>query len=159
MRVEIRTTAADKARWQALAESRGLSLSDLVRALLDGQRRSPRPRRAPPPVEPALLRELARIGNNLNQLARAANRQAPVPAAALLVRLIEIDRELAALRRAHERPAEEREPGEADVGGPEAGASPREAAPAAPPKGADPAGLPPTGAVARARAQPRPWKR
>jgi hypothetical protein len=159
MRVEIRTTAQDKARWQALAESRGLSLSDLVRALLDGQRRSPRPRRAPPPVEPALLRELARIGNNLNQLARAANRQAPVPAAALLVRLIEIDRELAALRRAHERPAEEREPGGEDVGEKDAEASAREAALAAPPERPDPDRLPPTGAVARARAQPRPWKR
>lgn len=65
--------------------------------------RRPRSHRAPPPVEPALLRELTRLGNNLNQLARAANRQEPVPAAALLVRLIEIDRELAALRRAHER--------------------------------------------------------
>ncbi len=114
MRMEIRTTPADKARWQALAESRGVSLSDLVRALLDGQRRSPRPRRALPPVEPALLRELARIGNNLNQLARAANRQEPVPAAALLVRLVEIDRELAALRRAHERPAEGEAVGEVD---------------------------------------------
>ena len=102
MRVEVRTTPADKARWQALAESRGVSLSELVRAALDGQRpRQPsraQLRRAPPPVEPALLRELARLGNNLNQLARAANRQGPVSAAALLVRLIEIDRELAALR-------------------------------------------------------------
>ena len=53
-----------------------------------------------------LLRELARMGNNLNQLARAANRRQPVPAAALLVRLIEIDRELSALRAAHERPAD-----------------------------------------------------
>ena len=110
MRVEVRTTPADKARWQALAESRGVSLSELVRAALDGQRpRQPsraQQRRTPPPVEPALLRELARLGNNLNQLARAANRQGPVPAAALLVRLIEIDRELGALRWAHERPTE-----------------------------------------------------
>lgn len=118
MRMEVRTTRADKARWQALAESRGVSLSELVRLALDGQRpRQPSRaclRRAPPPVEPALLRELARIGNNLNQLARAANRAGPVPAAALLVRLIEIDRELAALRRAHERPADAGEaPGEA----------------------------------------------
>ncbi len=108
-------------------------------------------------MEPALLRELARIGNNLNQLARAANRQAPVPAAALLVRLIEIDRELAALRRAHERPVAELGPGEEDVGG-EAGASARGSASAAPPERDDPARLP-IGAVARARAQPRPWKR
>ena len=106
MRLEIRTTAEDKARWQAVAESRGLSLSDLVRSVLDGQRRSPRPQQAAPMVDPELLREMARIGNNLNQLAQVANRQEPVAAAALLVRLIEIDRELGALRRAHERPAE-----------------------------------------------------
>ena len=57
-------------------------------------------------MDPALLRELARIGNNLNQLAHAANRRQPVPATALLVRLIEIDRELSAIRQAHERPAD-----------------------------------------------------
>ena len=55
---------------------------------------------------PELLRELARIGNNLNQLAHAANRKQPLEAAPLLIRLIEIDRELAAIRAAHERPAD-----------------------------------------------------
>ena len=103
MRLEVRTTPEDMARWQAVAESRGVSLSDLVRSLLDGQRRSPRPQRAAPTVDPELLRELARIGNNLNQLVRAAGQQEPVAAVALLVRLIEIDRELGALRQAHER--------------------------------------------------------
>ena len=106
MRLEIRTTVEDKTRWQAVAESRGLSLSDLVRSVLDGQRRSPRPQRAAPTVDPELLRELARIGNNLNQLAQVAQQQEPVAAAALLMRLIEIDRELGALRQAHERPAD-----------------------------------------------------
>ena len=76
-------------------------VSELIRSRLDGTRR--RPRREPPPVSPDLLRELARIGNNLNQLARAANRREPVTATALLARLIEIDRELAALRAAHQR--------------------------------------------------------
>lgn len=36
MRLEIRTTAEDKAQWQEVAESRELSLSDLVHSLLDG---------------------------------------------------------------------------------------------------------------------------
>ena len=150
MRVEVRTTPADKARWQALAESRGVSLSELVRAALDGHR--PRQlsraqlRRTPPPVEPALLRELARLGNNLNQLARAANRQAPVPAVALLVRLIEIDRELAALRWAHERPAEEL----LTEGRSGAGAVPPSS------EGADPPGAAPS--TARPLRQTYPWK-
>lgn len=104
MRIEIRTTAEEKLRWQALAENKGVSLSALVRSLLDGQRL--RNRREPPKVDPVLLRDLARIGNNLNQLARAANRRQPVEAVALLVRLIEIDRDLSAVRQAHERPAD-----------------------------------------------------
>ena len=102
--IKLRASAAERARWQALAASRGVSLSELIRASLGGLRL--RTRREPPPVAPELLRELARIGNNLNQIARAANRRHPVPAAALLMRLIEIDRELSALRTAHERPAD-----------------------------------------------------
>lgn len=85
----------------ALAASRGMSLSELIRASLGGLRL--RTRREAPPVAPELLRELARIGNNLNQLARAANRHEPVTATALLSRLIEIDRDLGALRAAHTR--------------------------------------------------------
>ncbi|WP_373947359.1 plasmid mobilization relaxosome protein MobC [Paracoccus marcusii] len=104
MRIEIRTTPEEKRRWQEIAENKGVSLSELVRSALGGQRL--RKRREPPKVDPDLLRELARMGNNLNQLARAANRRQTVPAAALLVRLIEIDRELSALRAAHERPAD-----------------------------------------------------
>ena len=104
MRIEIRTTPEEKRRWQEIAENKGVSLSELVRSALGGQRL--RKRREPPRVDPDLLRELARMGNNLNQLARAATRRQPVPAAALLVRLIEIDRELSALRAAHERPAD-----------------------------------------------------
>ena len=58
-------------------------------------------------VDPTLLRELARIGNNLNQLARWANRdKKAVEARAVIARLIEIDRELMAIREAHApRPA------------------------------------------------------
>ena len=101
MRIEIRTTPEEKRRWQEIAENKGVSLSELVRSALGGQRL--RKRREPPKVDPDLLRELARIGNNLNQLARAANRHEPVTATALLARLIAIDRELGALRAAHTR--------------------------------------------------------
>lgn len=99
--IKLRASAAERARWQALAASRGVNLSELIRASLSGLRL--RTRREPPPVAPELLRELARIGNNLNQLARAANRHEPVTATALLARLIAIDRELGALRAAHTR--------------------------------------------------------
>lgn len=102
MRIEIRTTAEEKRHWQKIAENKGVSLSELVRSSLGGLRL--RRRREAPRVAPELLRELARIGNNLNQLAHAANRRQPLESVALLVRLIEIDRELAAIRAAHERP-------------------------------------------------------
>ena len=99
--IKLRASSAERARWQELAATRGVSLSELIRSRLDGTRL--RSRREPPPVASDLLRELARIGNNLNQLARAANRREPVTATALLARLIEIDRELAVLRAAHQR--------------------------------------------------------
>ena len=101
-RIELRVSAEEKAHWQAIATSRGVSLSELIRAALSGQRLHTR--RAAPRVDPDLVRELARIGNNLNQLARAANRRSPVETVSLLVKLIEIDRELAVLRAAYERP-------------------------------------------------------
>lgn len=100
--IKVRASSVERARWQGLAAARGVSLSELIRSRLDGTRL--RSRREAPPVAPDLLRELARIGNNLNQLARAANRREPMTATALLARLIEIDRELAGLRAAHQRP-------------------------------------------------------
>jgi len=104
MRIEIRTTAEEKRHWQEIAENKGVTLSELVRSSLGGLRL--RKRREAPRVAPDLLRELARIGNNLNQLAHAANRRRPLETTVLLIRLIEIDRELAAIRAAHERPAD-----------------------------------------------------
>jgi len=102
--LKLRATDEERGRWQGIAENKGVSLSELMRSSLDGMRL--RKRRELPTVAPELLRELARIGNNLNQLAHAANRRQPLESAALLIRLIEIDRELAAIRAAHERPAD-----------------------------------------------------
>ena len=81
-RIELRVTPEEKTHWQAIAASRGVSLSELIRVALSGQRL--RSRRAAPRVDPDLVRELDRIGNNLNQLARAANRRSPVETVSLL---------------------------------------------------------------------------
>lgn len=102
--LKLRATDEERGRWQGIAENKGVTLSELMRSSLDGLRL--RKRREPPRVAPELLRELARIGNNLNQLAHAANRGQPLESAALLIRLIEIDRELSAIRAAHERPTD-----------------------------------------------------
>lgn len=101
MWLKVRTTAEERTAWQAKAEAAGLSLSALIRSAVDGSRLRKRERVS---VDPALLRQLALIGNNLNQLARWANRdRGRVEALAVIARLIEIDRELAALRASVER--------------------------------------------------------
>ena len=101
MRIEIRTTPEEKRRWQEIAENKGVSLSELVRSALGGQRL--RKRREPPRVDPDLLRNWRGWGTTSTSWRAPRTAGSLVPAAALLVRLIEIDRELSALRAAHER--------------------------------------------------------
>ena len=86
-KISLRLPHETKAAWQAAAEEAGLCLGDWIRAqvCLDDLEplisNKPTPRKAPilkrrrfVPVDPELLHQVARIGNNLNQLARAANR-------------------------------------------------------------------------------------
>lgn len=65
--IKIRVTLAEKQRMEAKARASGLSLSDLVRRHL----RECRLRQTP--EEKERVRQLARVGNNLNQLARWVN--------------------------------------------------------------------------------------
>ena len=86
-KISLRLPQEIKAAWQAAAEQAGLCLGDWIRAqvCLDGLdpviSNKSTPRKAPDlnrrrfvPVDPELIRQVAKIGNNLNQLARAANR-------------------------------------------------------------------------------------
>jgi hypothetical protein len=66
--------------WRRRAERAGLSLSDFVRRAVDADQitgiaapSKRRPRRTYTPADPALIRNLAWIGNNLNQIARWVN--------------------------------------------------------------------------------------
>ena len=102
MWVKVRTTPAQKAAWFAKAAARGVSFSDFARQSLDGV--VVRRRRGPRTVDPELLRQLALLGNNLNQLARWANRdQRYADRLAILSQLVGIERELSALRQGQER--------------------------------------------------------
>ena len=68
--LKVRTTQTERARWRAKAEAAGLSLSALVRrALVRTQTWTV----ANTDVARRRNRELARIGVNLNQIARWAN--------------------------------------------------------------------------------------
>lgn len=102
-RIELRLSAFEKEVWEAKAAAMGVSVSNLIRNSVDGTTVK---RRKRADVDPALLRQLAQIGNNLNQLARWANRdKSKVEAMAVIARLIDIDREVAALRSQIESPA------------------------------------------------------
>ena len=70
MWVKIRASEAERAEWHAKAISAGLTLSDLVRRSV-GRVRTWTVAHAE--VERERTRELARIGANLNQIARWAN--------------------------------------------------------------------------------------
>ena len=82
-RVVVRLTDQERAVLEREARTAGLSLSDFVRSRTLRGRRGPSARSAmtraasPAPaftaMNPALFAELSRIGNNLNQLARAFN--------------------------------------------------------------------------------------
>jgi len=84
-----------------------LPLAAWLRSLAIGEPLQPkRRRRAPfPVVEPELLRQLAGLGNNLNQVARAINQAnragGLVNVVAVLSTLISMDRELVEIRVAH----------------------------------------------------------
>ena len=133
--LQLRCTPAERERWRAKATEAGVSVSALLRDALDGAKARRRRRSL---ADPALVRELARVGNNLNQLARWANRdKGGVEAVAVLARLVEIERELVALRGAAERA------GNADAQGAEDAMPEADAVPVAPP-GAEPVVAAPT---------------
>ena len=68
--VKIRSSDAERAAWHTKARAAGLSLSDLVRRSV-GRVRTWTVAHAE--LERERTRELARIGSNLNQIARWAN--------------------------------------------------------------------------------------
>lgn len=67
-RIDIRSTPAEKSRWSEQASRYQLSLSEFVRIKVNGGKV-----RIATVADPALLEELRRHGNNLNQLMHAIN--------------------------------------------------------------------------------------
>ncbi len=93
--VKVRASEAERAEWHAKARSAGLTLSDLVRRAVDRTRTWTVPHAE---VERERTQQVARVGNNLNQIARWANtHKEAVEAVEVIGHLIAIKREMAAL--------------------------------------------------------------
>jgi len=105
-RLVVRCTPAEKAAVADKAHVAGVSVSALLRetlGLISARRRKPVPK-----ADPAVVTALARIGGNVNQIARAVNRAAQSGGGArealgVAVQLVGIERQLAALLAAHTR--------------------------------------------------------
>ena len=92
-----RVTPAELADWRAKAKAAGVPLSELLRQAMDRTRTWTAQAAA---IERERLRQVARIGNNLNQLARWANtHKAAAEAAEVIARLVAIEREIGKLAR------------------------------------------------------------
>ena len=95
MWVKIRASEAERAEWHAKARSAGLTLSDLVRRAV-GRARTWTVAHAE--VERERTQQVARVGTNLNQIARWANtHKGAIEAVEVIGHLIAIKRALAAL--------------------------------------------------------------
>jgi|AYRH01.1.fsa_nt_gi hypothetical protein len=94
--LQVRCTPAEKAEWEAKADAHGATVSELVRATFSGEPLRTKPiakrRRDYTSVDPALLRQLAGIANNLNQLAKWANKRGGVDAVETISHLIDLER-------------------------------------------------------------------
>lgn len=94
-RFELRISPEEKAILRQKAEAAGLSMAELVRAGVDAAVIKAKTGRKQ--ADPALIGQLAKIGNNLNQIARGVN-SGPVDRVQLLLQLGAIERELERLK-------------------------------------------------------------
>ena len=92
-----RVSAAELAAWQAKAAAAGVSLSELLRQAMARTQTWTAPARE---VERERTRQIARIGSNLNQIARWAHTHVDDDLAVVevLAHLVAIERDLAQLR-------------------------------------------------------------
>lgn len=86
--LRVRASASELDTWRTAAAARGLPLSQLLRQLLANVDATHPP---PPPPDPALVAQVRRIGNNLNQIARHMHRAPPEARLAPLARLAGIE--------------------------------------------------------------------
>lgn len=97
-RIEIRCTDAERAIWKQKAATAHISVANLIRRCLNSAEVESAPAAKTPRVyskaDPELVRHVARIGNNLNQIAKGVNASGIENAAQLHTDLIAIYRRL-----------------------------------------------------------------
>ena len=97
VRVHVRVSPVEVAAWKQKAAAAGVPLSALLRQAMARTRTWTAAAAA---IERERTRQVARIGNNLNQLARWANTHASeVEAVEVVARLVAVERSLLALSR------------------------------------------------------------
>ena len=97
MMIAARVTPAEHTAWREKAAAAGVSPSELLRRAMAQTRTWTAPARA---VERERTRQIARIGNNLNQLARWANtRASTAEAVSVIAHLVSFERSLLRLAR------------------------------------------------------------
>ena len=95
--LHVRTTEEEAEKWRNKAQMAGLTTSELLRRAM---RRTRVWTAEAADEQRALVREVARIGANVNQIARWVNTYKDnAETARVLVHLVAVQRELAALRR------------------------------------------------------------
>ncbi|MCW4151992.1 MobC family plasmid mobilization relaxosome protein [Halomonas sp. 18H] len=102
--IYVRATHQEKELLKAKAQSYDLTLSEWLRQLAFTGK--PRKKvRSVPDADPFLIREINRVGNNMNQLARHANERAKAGLSLntleLLTELRDIHKELEKIRQSH----------------------------------------------------------
>ena len=97
VQIHLRVSPEDRAAWRAKAKAAGVPLSDLVRRAMARTRTWTAPSAD---IERERNVQVARIGNNLNQLARWANTHtSAVEAVAVCANLVAFERSLRAVAR------------------------------------------------------------
>lgn len=113
--ISLRIDKPTAAEWRERAAASGLSVSDWIRGAVDAgqQTNLPTPQRRPVRVrdtsndaDPALMRQLAALGSNLNQIARRINASplTTLDKVEYLAALAAVARELEGLRRDRQNP-------------------------------------------------------
>lgn len=105
--LKVRLTDDEYTKLEDLASAEGITKADYVRQKLDLEsvKRCPMKKiqaRQFTPVDPSLLRQITRIGNNLNQIARKANGEGFDSSLALLEQLLGIERRLKQVQDAYQ---------------------------------------------------------